>query len=326
MNHGSRAAGAKARRWHDRAHASRCVLGAHLCAIGFFRPWVAPLKLTQKTVKYTPVPKLQMRFVALLAGAKSVYHVGTTLRVDRALQVAFGLPGCADQSTIAATLNAATPADVAAVREVVEAAFGRYSRARQHDFTRGWLVLDLDLSPLPASKRAEGSERGDRGRHRSKTGRTLVRVRAADYQETVWEDVVPGNTAERLDVLQAAVAATERLLGLDGEGPAQRAKRAQTEWRLDSGWGGEALLNWLLGRGYQLTGKCKSSARVQKLVKPITAWKPAGNDGREVATVPAPVALARRWRWPARRSSSPCAPPPAPPPRRSPVATTMPCW
>src|SRR5437763_4373759 len=135
MKNGSRAApAAKPRRWHDSAHASLCVLGAHLCALGFFQPWAAQLKLQQKAVKYTPVQKLQMLFVALLAGAKSVYHVGTTLRVDRALQVAFGLPGCADQSTIAATLNAATADDVAAVRQVVEAAFVRYSRARRHDF------------------------------------------------------------------------------------------------------------------------------------------------------------------------------------------------
>src|SRR5439155_5023351 len=134
MKNSSRAAPrANGRRWYDSAPASLCVLGAHLCLVGFFRPWAAHLQRKQKTVKYTPVQKLQMLFVALLAGAKSVYHVGTTLRVDRALQVAFGLPGCADQSTIAATLNAATEDDVAAVRQVVEAAFVRYSRARRHD-------------------------------------------------------------------------------------------------------------------------------------------------------------------------------------------------
>src|SRR5207253_1126322 len=108
----------------------------------------------------------------------------------------------------------ATEDDVAAVREVVEAAFVRYSRARRHDFAHSILVLDLDLSPLPASRRAEGSERGYMGRNRSKTGRKLVRVRAAGYQETVWEDVVPGNVAESLEVLKGAVVATERLLDL----------------------------------------------------------------------------------------------------------------
>lgn len=38
--------------------------------------------------------------------------------------------------------------------------FERDSQARQHAFDRELLVLDVDLSPLPASKQAEGSERG----------------------------------------------------------------------------------------------------------------------------------------------------------------------
>ncbi len=117
------------------------------------------------------------------------------------------------------------------------------------------LVLDLDLSPLPASTRAEGSERRSMGRYRSKTGRKLVRVRAAQYQETVWEDVRPGRTVETLAVVQAAVESAERLLGLDGDSPAAHAKRARVERRLDRGWGSDEILNWLLGRGYQVTGK-----------------------------------------------------------------------
>lgn len=46
--------------------------------------------------------------------------------------------------------------------------------------THAFLVLDIDLSPLPASSAAEGPERGYMGRCRSKAGRKLVRVRAAD--------------------------------------------------------------------------------------------------------------------------------------------------
>ena len=72
---------------------------------------------------------------------------------------------------LADTLDAATDADVAALRQVVEATFLQYSPARRHDFAQAVLVLDLDLSPLPASKHAEGSERGYMGRCRSKTGR-----------------------------------------------------------------------------------------------------------------------------------------------------------
>jgi hypothetical protein len=281
------------RKWFDSAHASLCLLGAHLRRTGFFEPLEQEVKLHQKVRQYTPVQQLEMVFVSLLAGAKTIYQTGMTLRVDPALQAAFGLPGCAEQSVLAETLDAATDADVAARRQVVEASFHQYSQARRHDFAGAVLVLDVDLSPLPTSQRAEGATRGYMGRCRSKTGRKLVRVRAADYQETVWEEGLPGNTVETLAVVQQAVAAVERLLGLDGDSAAAQAKRARVEFRLDSGWGSEELINGLLGRGYQVTGKFKSTSRVQKLVRPITVWEPTASPGREVAPVPAPVALAR---------------------------------
>ena len=234
-----------------------------------------------------------MVFVKLLAGAKTINQTGTTLRVYPSLQAGLGLPRSPQKSVLADTLDAATEADVAALRQVVEASFVQYSQARRHDFRQAVLVLDVDLSPLPTSKRAEGATRGYMGRCRSKTGRKLVRVRAADYQETVWEEVLPGNTVETLAVLQQAVAAAERLLGVEGDSADAAAKRARIEFRLDSGWGSEEVIQWLLGRGYQVTGKFKSTARVQKLVRPITAWEPTTSPGRDVAPVPAPVALAR---------------------------------
>jgi hypothetical protein len=120
-----------------------------------------------------------------------------------------------------------------------------------------------------------------------------VRVRVAATQETLWDDVVPGNRVETLGVVEQAVAAAERLLGLGGDTAAARARRAHTEWRLDSGWGSAEIINWLLARDYQVTGKVKSTSRVRKLVAPITTWEPTTSPGREVAPVPAPVALAR---------------------------------
>jgi hypothetical protein len=282
----------------ESGHASRCALGGHLRRGGFFRPLVEQVHLKQKVLRYTPTQKLLMVFVALLAGAKAVAHADTTLRVDPALQRAFGLPGCAEQSVLADTLNAATDRDVADLRAAVETIFARYSQARRHDFRRDLLVLDLDRSPLPASARAEGAERAYLGRRRSRTGRRLVRVRAAGEQETVWEAVRPGRTAESLPVLQEAVTQAERLLGLDGDTAPARYRRARAEIRLDSGWGSTAAIDWLLGRGYQVTTKFKSSGRVKALVRVVDAdtWQPTTSAGREVAVVPCPVALARPTR------------------------------
>jgi hypothetical protein len=93
-------------------------------------------------------------------------------------------------------------------------------------------------------------------------------------------------------VVQQAVAAVERLLGVE-ETAETGARRARIEWRLDSGWGSEETINWLLARGYQVTGKFKAYSRVQKLVRQIAAWEPTTSPGREVAPAPAPVPLAR---------------------------------
>jgi len=281
------------RKWHDSAHASLCLLGLPLCHIGFFKPLQAHVKIQQKVLKYTPIQKLKMLFVGLLAGIKAVSHTAITIRLDEGLMSAFGLPGCAEQSVLADTLDAATEADVAALRVALTEIFERYSLVRHHDFQQGVLVLDVDLSPLPASAKAEGSEGGYMGRSRSKTGRKLVRVRAAATQETVWEAVVPGRTAESLPLFQEAIIQAERLLGLAGEDEQTAAKRARTEIRLDSGWGSEAIITWLLNRGSQVTGKFKSAQRVGKLVKGITQWQPTSSPGREVAPVPEPVPFVR---------------------------------
>jgi hypothetical protein len=133
--------------WYDSAHASLCVLGVHLRRMHFFRPLEQRMQIRQKVLKYTPVQKLEMFFVGLLAGAKAVSHTATTVRVDPAVIAAFGLPGCAEQSVIAATLNAATEQDVADLQAALGEIYSCYGQARRHPFKRELLVLDVDLSP-----------------------------------------------------------------------------------------------------------------------------------------------------------------------------------
>jgi hypothetical protein len=233
-----------------------------------------------------------MFFVASLAEAKAVSPTRTTVGGDPALCMAFGLPDCADQSVIAATLDAASEAAGVALQTVLGEAFRRYSQAVRQDLNQELLVLDVDLSPLPASRHAEGSERGYMGRCRSKTGRKLVRVRAAHSQETIWEEIWPGNTIESLALLQRVLGLAEQRLGLAGDSPDVQARRTRTEIRLDSAWGSDRVITWLLEQGYQVTGKFKSTQRVRKLAQGITAWQPTSSPGREVAAVPHPVPFA----------------------------------
>jgi hypothetical protein len=162
-----------------------------------------------------------------------------------------------------------------------------------------WICL-----PYREVKNAEGSERGYMGRCRSKTGRKLVRVRAAETQEIVWETVIAGSKVESLPVLQEAIYAMEKRLGLVGEDAETLKKRGRTEIRLDSGWGSEPIITWLLERGYQVTGKFKSAGRVRKLVRGISAWQPTSSPGREVAEVPEPVPFVRPLRQFAVRTPS----------------------
>src|SRR5690349_2271333 len=280
-------------KWYDSGHARRCVLGQYLRQIGFFEPLERRVHLEQKVLKYTPIQKLEMLFVGLLSGIKAVSHTMTSVRVDVALTTAFGLPVCAEPSVLADTLDAATEADVAHLQAALAELFEKHSQARHHPFDQDLLVLDVDLSPFPASKHAEGSERGYLGRSRSKTGRKLVRVREAASGEIVWQTVISARGVESLPLLQEAIQAAEALLELAGDSDEALRKRARTEIRLDSSWGSEAIITWLLERGYHLTGKFKSNGRVRKLVRGITTWAATSSPGREVAEVPEPVEFVR---------------------------------
>lgn len=278
--------------------ASLCVLGQVMRWMGVFQE-LERVKVSQKVVRYTPHQKLASLLVGMLAGASTVKETDTTVGTDPAVQRAFGLPACPDQSTLQDTLDATTPANVAELRGVAEALFLRYSPVIRHKAAGERLWVDIDLTPLPASARAEGSERGYMGRERSKTGRKLLRVRTAPEQEVLYERVVPGRAASGLTLLQEAVMQMERVMGL-----ASGEERSRVVVRLDSGFGGEETHQWLLARGYQLLGKMKSGPRVRKLAGAVTHWLATSSPGREVGAVPTPVDLGRPTRQYAVRTPS----------------------
>jgi Transposase DDE domain group 1 len=271
------------------ARASLCALGDYLRRHAFFVPLYQHVQIPQKTVQYRPVDKLLDALVGMLCGAKTIAQSNVTVRVDPAVQQAFGRKGCADQSTIARTLQAGTPQTVQQLEQVSWYYLKRYGHTPRHRFRERRLWVDIDLTPLPTGAKAEGSERTWMGRCRSKTGRKVLRVTASDYREILHETLLRGKAAAG-PALKAALVEVETHLGWS------RERRQQIILRLDGGFGTTALLNWLLSRGYQVVAKISNSSRVRTLRQQLGPWQPTSSPGREMAAVLHPHRFCRKTR------------------------------
>src|SRR3989454_3607837 len=240
------------------SRASLCALGEYLKRHCFFAPLREQVQVPQKMVRYRPVDKLLDGLLGILCGAKTISQSNVTIRVDPAVQRAFGRTGCAEQSTLARTLRACTGENVAQLERVSWYYLKRYGQTPHHRFAERLLWVDIDLTPLPIGAHAEGSERTWMGRNRSKTGRKTLRVTASEYREILHETLLRGK-ASAVPALKTALGELETHLGWT------RERRQQIVLRLDGGFETTALLNWLLSRGYQVVGKISNYGRVQKL-------------------------------------------------------------
>src|SRR5919204_2529559 len=187
---------AKSSKFHS-GRASLCALGEYLRRLQFFAPLREQVKIPQKTVKHRPVDKLLDALMGMLCGAKTIAQSNLTVRVDAALQRAFGRQGCAAQSTIARTLHACTAETVAQLEGLSWYYLTRYGHTPHHRFAEQRLWVDIDVTPLPLGAQAEGRARTWRGRCRSKTGRQVLRVTASDYREVRHETLWRGETPPR---------------------------------------------------------------------------------------------------------------------------------
>jgi hypothetical protein len=225
----------------------------------------------------------------MLCGAKTISQSNITIRVDPAVQRAFGRTGCAEQSTLARTLRACTGENVAQLERVSWYYLKRYGQTPHHRFAERLLWVDIDVTPLPIGAHAEGSERTWMGRNRSKTGRKTLRVTASEYREILHETLLRGK-ATAVPALKTALQEVETRLGWT------RERRQQIVLRLDGGFGTTEVLNWLLSRGYQVVAKISHSGRVRKLRQNLGPWQPTSSPGREGATVLTPHRFCRTTR------------------------------
>jgi hypothetical protein len=271
------------------SRASLCALGEYLRRQCFFAPLREQLTIPQKTVRHRPVEKVLDALLGILCGAKTISQSNSTIRVEPAVQRAFSRTGCAEQSTIARTLQASTPETVDQLSRVSWYYLKRYGQTPHHRFAERRLWVDIDVTPLPIGAAAEGSERTWMGRNRSKTGRKTLRVTASAYREILHETLLRGK-ASAVPALKTALGEVETRLGWT------RERRQQIVLRLDGGFGTTEVLNWLLSRGYQVVAKISHSARVRKLRQAIGPWQPTSSPGREIAAVLHPHRFCRTTR------------------------------
>ncbi len=139
------------------------VLGYCLTRTNFLDPVFSELDLPIKTVDHAPSEKLLDLLVSILASCRSVVQVNTRIRPDRVLAQAWNRNRFAEQSSLMRTLDAFDPPALEQLRRGSETLFRRESRSLRHSFGQDWLWLDIDLTPLPTSKHAQGSTKGKMG-------------------------------------------------------------------------------------------------------------------------------------------------------------------
>lgn len=269
--------------------ASLCALGEYLRRRCFFAPLQEQVKMAQKVVKYRPIDTRLDGLLGMLCGAKTMAQSHVTIKVDPAVQRAFGRKGCAEPSTMARTLHACTAENVAQLERVSGYYLKRYGATPHHPFHQELLWVDAAVTPLPIGAKAEGSERAWMGRHRSTTGRQTLRLTASSSREMLHETLWRGK-ASAVPPLKAALEELEAKLGWT------REIRQRLVIRLDGGFGTTAGLNWLLSRGYQVVAKISHSGRVRQWRQQSGPWQPTSSPGREIAPVLAPLRFCRTTR------------------------------
>lgn len=139
------------------------VLGYCLNRTDFLKTAFAEIEFSEKEVKHSSEAKIIDTLVSILAGCRSISTINPRIRPDLALAQAWGRQQFAEQSTIARTLDSFSEEQVAQLRAGTDRLFKRESRTWRHNFEQSLLWLDLDLTPMPTSKRAQGSRKGKMG-------------------------------------------------------------------------------------------------------------------------------------------------------------------
>jgi hypothetical protein len=278
------------------ARASLGSVGQYMRRLKIWETVERHVQVIQKVRKHKPLEKLLDAMINILAGGHGMVEVNTRVRPDEGLQRAFGRSGCAEQSVISETLNQCDPEVVGQMQEAMSEIIQTHSQSRRHNYAAQCLLLDVDMSGMPAGRQGEGVSKGYFSGQKNRRGRQLGRVTATLYDEILVDRLYPGKRQlERSlpELVQAAAA----VLALT------EYQCSRTILRVDAGGGTDPNLNWMLEAGYQVMGKVKSWQRAHKLAQSVTLWYPDPKvPGREVGWVETPFAYARPTRQLALRT------------------------
>jgi hypothetical protein len=278
------------------------ILGHCLSRTGFLQPVWDALDWPIKTCEHTPSEKLQDVLVSIMAGHKNIAQINTRLRPDVSLATAWNRRRFADQSNITKMLNGLSRPHVEQLRAGHDALFRQYSQTVCHDFDEAWLVMDIDLTGLRASKQAEQSCKGYFSGQRNQYGRQVMRVSIPTYHETLLSSLYPGNQPGNA-TFKPTLALIQQRLNLSKE------QRRRTILRCDAGFGTDENVNWGLWQQFQVLMKGYSGRRAQLWAARIAddAWlNVAAGRGRQMAVAVNPPRFGRHvnlfvLRWPGKK-------------------------
>lgn len=140
-----------------------CVVGHVMREQQILEPLLNFSLISQKKRDHTPGEKLLDAFLVILAGYPSLYLLNQHLRPDLVLAAAWQRGHMAEQSSVSRLLDAFDEKALVGLQAISWAFWQVHSQWVHHDWRRR-LIVDLDLTPLLASARAEASCKGYLGK------------------------------------------------------------------------------------------------------------------------------------------------------------------
>ncbi len=135
-------------------------IGHFVRTYGVLAPLATEIAFARRDSVHAPLDTLVDLWLSMLVGCRSVAQVNSKLRPDTTLALSWGrTQGFAEQSTVARVLDSMSHAQVEQLRQAVTSISRQIGASPRHDWSRP-LLVDIDLTELPAGARAEGSTKG----------------------------------------------------------------------------------------------------------------------------------------------------------------------